>query len=984
MVHQIRISLFLLLIGAMFPGWGLGQAPDNRALPYRHYGAALGLNASEVYSIQTGPEDYLWVGTGTGLYRFDGHQFQLISPAQGYQSTLTELITPLEENLLLAIGGQPKFVHVLHAGKVVSSSPLPAKFPLGKGLYHQKGSIFSLSEGRALQFNLKSRQLSQVRWPGKQYPLGRLDRGSSPPLFYFSELPGLYTTEAQHLKRFNPSATLPDAITCLYALSPDSMLIWTRNGVFLSDAAFNRIAPFPIAPPPEMGEVRNVYRDRRGRIWFYPDHGGLYYWEAGRTWTVENEKLHPACQVNVLYEDPAGNLWIGTEGEGLLCLLASGASNYTVRDGLNSNYITALELDSDHRLWIGTNKGINILDTLGQVSGKANSRWKKDGTAEQDPFVLEYISDIASDADRMIISTSVYRRKLGWQKGFGERAFIVTGASLALSEEGELFQGRWSQLNRITYLESAPKRTGYSFEGGRVNDLLVEPDRLWIATAGGLLTLAEGDTHPQVVEFNRDWSQALRKGCFCLAKDHLGQLWVGSARGCWRRSATGWEQPAGLARVPVRALAGDHLGAMWIGTESGLVRYRDGHTTAYSSANGLVGDQIRELVADPERDLLWIGTANGLSALSLSQPPVEQPPELKILAIEELASGESLAANTLALPHDRNSLRIRFSGLYHAGPNEIQYQFRLLNRDSTWQASPGNEILLLSLSPGNYRVEIRCRIPGSDWGKPISLPLSIAAPIWQRTWFSILILLGTILLISAIFIRRARVARNRESEKRRYIQEIHHLEQSVINASLNPHFVFNAINSIQSFLIRHQDHSGIRFTNRLARLIRMNMDIARQKRITLAQEIQRLELYLELEKTRLQDDLNYQFEIREPVLPERLMIPNMILQPIVENAIWHGIAPAQGPGFILIRIFWAAPNELQIHILDNGVGLENGQALRGHDKPMHTSRGIQLIRKRIQFYHPENRLELSSRADGPGTLTRFVLVLPSGKSPLPK
>ena len=114
------------------------------------------------------------------------------------------------------------------------------------------------------------------------------------------------------------------------------------------------------------------------------------------------------------------------------------------------------------------------------------------------------------------------------------------------------------------------------------------------------------------------------------------------------------------------------------------------------------------------------------------------------------------------------------------------------------------------------------------------------------------------------------------------------------------------------------------------------------------------------------------------------MIPNMILQPIVENAIWHGIAPAKRPGLIQIRMFWGDPGELHIHILDNGRGLGDLPSTGSNSEQMHTSKGIQLIRKRIQFYHPENRLELHSRKDPSGTKAEFFLVIPQGVQLLPK
>lgn len=971
MVNQI--GLIIGLIAALWGGWGiplLGQTPERSTLPYRHYGSELGLTATEVYTVARGPQGFMWVGTGSGLYRFDGHRFQGLKEADGYYSTLTELVFPFQDEFLIAIGGGPNLIHFLKDGKVVERIRFPAGFVLGRGLTfdQQDQQITTLSERGAFQFDLAHKQSREEVFGRKFNPLGRVQREAHPPLYYAANYPGVYEWAENQLTRLHPENPRLKQVFCIAPLN-DQLLVWSNAGVFLTDWTLETWEPFPIPHPEMYGEVRNVFKDSRGRIWFYPDHGGLFYWEAGKVFSVINEVLSASCQVNTLFEDKEANVWVGTEGEGLLCLLHSGFRNYTVREGLNSNYITALGLDAQHRLFIGSNKGLNILDSMDQLTGSPNAVWRMENQGPVKPASLDYISDIQSSPFGMCLAKSSSGLVAGWGRSGGIRAFLFSGASLEPMPDSTIALGRWSRMNWTRFYPEFQRKKGIGLESGRINAMDFDADTLWLATGKGLFYRLLPGLEVIPVQLSPDTS--LPQNCFTLERDIENRLWVGGRSGVWRQAGKGWERVPGLEGIQVRALAALSNGNMWVGSEVGLSLWADENVVTYDKTNGMVGNDVRELEWDAHRQVLWVGTTTGLTVLDPDELPQRQAPQLTLLEITDPVTGQTWKTDSLTLPYPQNSLKLVFSALHFTSSQEVDYGFRLHEEDSTWQTATGNELLLLALSPGTYQIQIRCRVPGSNWSTPKTVWAEVETPFWQRPIFGVGLIFAISLLISGVFLGRARFVRNRESEKRKYLKEIHHLEQSVINASLNPHFVFNALNSIQSFFLKYKDHPGIRFTSRLARLIRLNMDLAHQKRIPLQVELNRLELYLELEKTRLKDVLNYTFVIDPELEPETLMLPNMILQPIVENAIWHGIAPAKRPGKIEIHIGWEIPGKLVIIILDDGVGL--GAKMPTDSRFAHDSKGLRLIRERIRFYHPQNRLQLAEREGQAGTCAKFEL-----------
>ncbi|MBC7915918.1 MAG: histidine kinase, partial [Pyrinomonadaceae bacterium] len=170
------------------------------------------------------------------------------------------------------------------------------------------------------------------------------------------------------------------------------------------------------------------------------------------------------------------------------------------------------------------------------------------------------------------------------------------------------------------------------------------------------------------------------------------------------------------------------------------------------------------------------------------------------------------------------------------------------------------------------------------------------------------------------------------------------LEQQALQAMMNPHFIFNVMNSIQHFITTKDTVMANQLLTGFARLIRKNLEICNKSYISIEEELAYLTLYLSLEKLRFGNKLNYEITIDPQIDKEETFIPSMLLQPFVENAIWHGIMPRETEGNIWIRLTVQNQNLLYICIEDDGVGIENSYKSKNND---HISRGMELTRERI-------------------------------------
>lgn len=307
------------------------------------------------------------------------------------------------------------------------------------------------------------------------------------------------------------------------------------------------------------------------------------------------------------------------------------------------------------------------------------------------------------------------------------------------------------------------------------------------------------------------------------------------------------------------------------------------------------------------------------------------------------------------LQSDENNIRITYEGVDLSFSGDVTYLYRLKS-DGAWDSTKETTINLPALNAGNYSFSVKAKTSTSNWSPAEHINFSIAKPLYARWWFIITITLLTGGSIFYLVYTNNKKYLMRQKQAFIIQQKMNDMENQAKQAMMNPHFVFNALNSIQHYMLDNDKQSANKYLTKFSRLIRMNLDLSTKTDITLEEEFEKLKLYLEIEQLRFGEKLTYDFNINAELETDEVYMPSMILQPFVENAIWHGIMPADKIGKITVSAN-SINNEkqLQITILDNGIGITNSKNM---SKPQtHNSIGIQLTVDRIKLFSSQHNSE---------------------------
>ena len=289
--------------------------------------------------------------------------------------------------------------------------------------------------------------------------------------------------------------------------------------------------------------------------------------------------------------------------------------------------------------------------------------------------------------------------------------------------------------------------------------------------------------------------------------------------------------------------------------------------------------------------------------------------------------------------HTENTLQLSFIGLSYKSLGDITYSYQLEGLDpSTDHTSSADFANWSSVPPGNYTLRLKAKGRSTQWSPEKRIHFHILKPWWATRWFiTLLIASGAAFAISIIvWILKTRERRN---NLHRQLQDS---ELAALRAQMNPHFMFNSMNSIQQFINQNDTRSANLYLARFANLIRGILDSSRRKSIQLSKEIELLDLYLNLEKMRLGGSLDYQITKDPEVESDWIKIPAMLIQPYVENAIIHGLFHKEGEKRLSIHFSMSTEKDLHCTIQDNGIGRKKAAEIKKKPKreaPFHEYEG---------------------------------------------
>ena len=268
----------------------------------------------------------------------------------------------------------------------------------------------------------------------------------------------------------------------------------------------------------------------------------------------------------------------------------------------------------------------------------------------------------------------------------------------------------------------------------------------------------------------------------------------------------------------------------------------------------------------------------------------------------------------------------------------------MIGYDQAWVESNQSQTAVYPrLSPGRYHFEVIARDEFGQWVQHSRLlSVRVQPPFWQRWWFIVLMALTLGGAVFALF-----RFRTREIEKTYRLQLVDS-ELRALRSQMNPHFIFNSLNSIQYFILKKQPEEAYTYLSKFASLMRKILQNSRLKYISILDEKEWLELYLEMEKLRMDDQLDYRIDDSGVNDIKHSYIPTMLIQPYVENSIVHGLLPKEGDRRIEIK-FTKHTDHVECVVEDNGIGREASRVMNEKRASKHTSAGMELTKSRLRI-----------------------------------
>jgi ligand-binding sensor domain-containing protein len=904
---------------------------QNNAYSWRNYTTNDGLPSPEVYTVIQDSKGYLWFGTDNGVSRFDGYSFQNFGAKEGLADNVInniqedeagriwfgslwgklyyfekEKMYPFKFNAI--IESYQKSFHLCNAftrfekGRNTEGGVLLAFAGLGILKITDDGQSTLISANQApavLSFSAGKKKvaISQTRLNGKTMPFDSLRQIS---LFFYDGEKLIPQKTISFPPLSNPFILYPQ----LRTVGKTDFLLGSK-GIFRLNA--NKQTTYSLYKHP----IYDMFTDEDGSIWTAEGNSGgvKIYPNADAVGTDNAQNLLPGISAVTILRDRDGSYWVTSLEKGVFYLRDKRVQIFDKQNlHFPSENITAIAAADNTKVFIGFRDGsVGIFD-------KAKGSYQK---IDSLPTGLLYA--LKWDAQR-------------------QKLYYGGGAFTRTWQDGQI-----------------PKEIGF---GIKQIALRRNQDAAWLLTHNGLRELAGSEIRASLIQ-----NATVGNRVFSIFEDSQNHLWVGKLDGLFQRqgdSLVAIPNLTDVLKVRIEGIAELPNGNMVFATKgNGLVIYEGKTVIQISKKDGLLTDMLENVVTDAKGNI-WVGALAGLHKIYKKTDGTWQVQPITIFQglltneINDIApntEGAFLATpkglifyrdtlinnvsrppflsafNTakqsvdvskpIELSANDNDVALTWQLVNVAMFGKIPYRYRL-NAKADWRLTQNRTLELAALSAGKYVFEVQAQNETSVWSDALIVPFVIH-PHWYNTlWFKGLVALMAVGMGYFFYDNRLKQIKNEHA----IALKINDLERTALAAQMNPHFIFNCLNSIQLLIHKGDKDNAMRYLSHFAKLVRSTLESTRQGKISVEEEAQALEHYLSLEKLRFKEGLTYTIDIDPKIDTFDTELPAMLVQPFVENALKHGLSTAQVAAHISIDFKQKTPNILVVDVKDNGKGLD--------------------------------------------------------------
>lgn len=341
--------------------------------------------------------------------------------------------------------------------------------------------------------------------------------------------------------------------------------------------------------------------------------------------------------------------------------------------------------------------------------------------------------------------------------------------------------------------------------------------------------------------------------------------------------------------------------------------------------------------------------------------------------------------DTLHLPKNNKTLRIELNSINRNDNTLTYYSYKLKNYDQQWsEPSSQSSAAYTQLPGGTYTFEYRVANKNKAWIDGIPLIVIIQKKLYEYIWFKLFLLTTVFAIVYFLYKRRIQHLEKQTKIREAFNEKINELELNALRLQMNPHFVFNTINSINWFIIKNDSVHASNYLTQFSHLIRLSLDFSKHKLIPLRKELEALRIYIELEQLRFEQSFQYTITVDGHLNTSAFFVPPLIIQPFVENAIWHGLTHKSSKGKLQVTIREQS-NSIVCVIEDDGIGREASQTIKSQKKIHKKSHGLEITRERLQImeklYNVKASYDIQDlyNESGHSVGTRVIITIPQIK-----
>jgi ligand-binding sensor domain-containing protein len=854
-----------------------------------------GLPQSTVTALAQTRDGYLWLGTEEGLARFDGIRFA------NFERRNTPELARHDVTCLAAAKDGALWIGLSGGGLLRLEGSRFTRWTTQQGLPDDAVSALLEDRDGTLWIGLAGHGVVRLRDGALQPAPPGLESGEVRTILQDREGAIWIGTRGGGVLRLRDGRVSSwttreglssDQVTALAADAAGAVWVATRSG--LNRLAGEKVSVFGPRDGLTTEDFAALAFDRDGSLWAGSTGAGLYRFAGGRFTSLSRKEGLAGNTVRALLEDRDGNIWVGCSG-GLNRMKPGGFLVTTTAEGLSDDDVRPILEDHSGTLWVGTLGGLNAL---------RGGAWKT--FRVRDGLVSDRIWSLFEDRwGTLWIGTrdGLARYAVGRFSAFTTRDGLSHDLVTALTSDaaGSLWIGTAGGLDRMdgAVITRYGQREGLTNE--RISSLALASDgSLWIGTmGGGVNRIAEGRIVPL------PQGRLARAFVSAILTEPDGTVWVGtSGDGLFRFKGGRWadfSSADGLFDDDLLSVLDDGRGYLWFTSNRGIFRVvkaeldrfasgdrRPIRSQAFDTTDGLKDAECNggfQPASFRGRDgRLYFATVKGLAAVDPGRlAPSEPPPS--VLVEEAIVDDEAIPADRLSrLPPGRDRIEFHYTA-FAPTPEKLRFRFKLEGYDREWvEAGERRMATYTNLPPGSYRFRVEAENRDGALGEA-GVGLSLAPRFYATPWFAALAALA--LLSAAAYAHRARV---RQVE---LASELETARLQALRAQLQPHFLFNTLNTVLPLIYR-EPRAAARTLVQLGELLRRSLEGDATRLVPLSDELDFLRKYLEIQLVRFQSRFTTDFDVDEDV--QAAEVPNLLLQPLVENAIKHGISKHRGPG----------------------------------------------------------------------------------------